>query len=147
LVWCSEVIEHLKDPAFTLGEINRVLKPCGSLLLTTPNSEFWLFRVLRLFGVSPDALQNQEHQQFFSYEDWPKLLGSCYLAGYFPYLFIKKTITKGLALLSPTIVVRWQRRGSSEANETLVRGPALSRTSNAYKRFSQRFSLRKLWAD
>src|SRR6267143_1760416 len=44
LVWCTEVIEHVVDPAFTLGEINRVLKPGGRLLLSTPNSAFWAFR-------------------------------------------------------------------------------------------------------
>ncbi len=32
-----EVLEHLSDPAETLKEIRRVLKPGGSLYLTTPN--------------------------------------------------------------------------------------------------------------
>ena len=34
----TEVIEHLwHDPLFALGEINRVLKPRGTLILSTPN--------------------------------------------------------------------------------------------------------------
>jgi SAM-dependent methyltransferase len=38
LVICCEVIEHMEiDPMHTLSEINRVLKPNGRLLLTTPN--------------------------------------------------------------------------------------------------------------
>jgi glycosyltransferase involved in cell wall biosynthesis/SAM-dependent methyltransferase len=37
-VLCCELIEHLKaDPMHTMSEINRVLKPGGHLLLTTPN--------------------------------------------------------------------------------------------------------------
>jgi len=37
-VLCSEVIEHMEqDPMFMMSEINRVLKPGGILLLTTPN--------------------------------------------------------------------------------------------------------------
>src|SRR5688500_5115638 len=36
LVWCSEVLEHIPDVSFALGEIRRVLKPGGRLLLTVP---------------------------------------------------------------------------------------------------------------
>ncbi len=37
-VVCGEVIEHMEqDPMFMMAEINRVLKPGGVLLLTTPN--------------------------------------------------------------------------------------------------------------
>ncbi|MHB0876662.1 MAG: methyltransferase domain-containing protein [Anaerolineae bacterium] len=38
LVLCAEVLEHLGlDPMFMLAEINRVLRPDGRLLLSTPN--------------------------------------------------------------------------------------------------------------
>ena len=37
-VLCSEVIEHMEvDPMFMLSEVNRVLKPNGMLILSTPN--------------------------------------------------------------------------------------------------------------
>lgn len=37
-VLCCELLEHLKeDPMFMMGEINRILKPGGHLVLTTPN--------------------------------------------------------------------------------------------------------------
>ncbi len=37
VVWASEVIEHVADTARWLSEIHRVLRPRGTLLLTTPN--------------------------------------------------------------------------------------------------------------
>jgi SAM-dependent methyltransferase len=36
LVWCSEVLEHIPDVAYTLAEVRRVLKPQGRLLATVP---------------------------------------------------------------------------------------------------------------
>lgn len=36
VVLCAEVLEHLHTPAAALGEMRRVLKPGGKLLLTTP---------------------------------------------------------------------------------------------------------------
>lgn len=39
LVMCCEVIEHMDvDPMFLMAELNRVIKPGGTLLITTPNS-------------------------------------------------------------------------------------------------------------
>lgn len=35
---CSEVIEHLPDPLKALKEINRVAKPQGQIVITTPNA-------------------------------------------------------------------------------------------------------------
>ncbi|MEI9976143.1 MAG: methyltransferase domain-containing protein [Ignavibacteriota bacterium] len=37
-VMCGELIEHLfEDPMHLMGEVNRILKPGGHLVLTTPN--------------------------------------------------------------------------------------------------------------
>lgn len=41
-VICSEVIEHLDNPVEAIAEISRVMKPGGSLALTTPNRLWYL---------------------------------------------------------------------------------------------------------
>jgi SAM-dependent methyltransferase len=53
-VICCEVLEHMEiDPMFMLAEVNRVLKPGGILLLTTPNitSSRALYKILN--GYEP----------------------------------------------------------------------------------------------
>jgi SAM-dependent methyltransferase len=74
LVFCSEVIEHMTSPEILAAEMARVLKPEGLLVLSTPNSAFWLYRVLGLFGYTVSELQHPKHFQFFSRRSLLKLL-------------------------------------------------------------------------
>jgi SAM-dependent methyltransferase len=37
----QEIIEHLQGPAEALREINRILRPSGTLIVTTPNAYYW----------------------------------------------------------------------------------------------------------
>ena len=46
-VTMSHVIEHVAEPARTLAEIRRVLRPGGSLVVMTPNANSVLHRVFR----------------------------------------------------------------------------------------------------
>lgn len=53
IVIMSEVIEHLVDTDSAIEEVHRVLRPGGSLLLSTPNLAAWYNRALLAFGVQP----------------------------------------------------------------------------------------------
>jgi SAM-dependent methyltransferase len=53
VVIMSELIEHLVDTDSALDEVFRVLKPGGSLLLSTPNLAAWYNRGLVALGVQP----------------------------------------------------------------------------------------------
>jgi 2-polyprenyl-3-methyl-5-hydroxy-6-metoxy-1,4-benzoquinol methylase len=76
VVFCSEVIEHVTSPEILAAEMGRVLKPRGSLVLSTPNSAFWLFRLLGLFGYTVSEIQHPKHFQFFSRRSLVRLLRS-----------------------------------------------------------------------
>ncbi|MCK4462867.1 MAG: class I SAM-dependent methyltransferase [Candidatus Omnitrophica bacterium] len=105
LVWVSEVIEHLDNPAQTLKEIRRVLKKDGALIATTPNSYFWVFRIFSLFGLTPDKLQRKDHRHFFNINDIRKLFPEGAVYGFFPYALIKIKISAYVNFLSPTFII------------------------------------------
>jgi len=54
VVACIEAIEHLENPWLLVREANRVLKPGGALLITTPNVLSIKSRVSYLFNGYPD---------------------------------------------------------------------------------------------
>jgi len=67
-VWAGEVIEHVADVAPWLSEVRRVLRPRGTLLLTTPHHG--PLTMLRL-GLSPRRFAEHfeprsDHLRFFS---------------------------------------------------------------------------------
>jgi SAM-dependent methyltransferase len=53
VVIMSELIEHLVDPDGAVAEVRRVLRPGGSLLLSTPNLAAWYNRGLLAVGIQP----------------------------------------------------------------------------------------------
>jgi 2-polyprenyl-3-methyl-5-hydroxy-6-metoxy-1,4-benzoquinol methylase len=66
LVFASEVIEHISDTATFLTELHRLVRPGGLLILSTPNSAFWPYRLLGLAGRTPSEVQHPGHVRFFS---------------------------------------------------------------------------------
>src|SRR5579883_252113 len=64
--YASEVIEHCADTHAFLTELFRVIKPGGTLFLSTPNSAFWPFRILGVLGRTPTEYQHPGHVRFFS---------------------------------------------------------------------------------
>ena len=66
LIYASEVIEHCVDTSAFLGELNRMLRRGGQLLLSTPNSAFWPYRILGLLGYTATDVQHPGHVRFFS---------------------------------------------------------------------------------
>lgn len=68
VVWAGEVLEHVQDGLGLLGEVHRVLRPDGRLLLSTP--DHGPLRRLRL-GLSATAFERHfdprsDHVRFFT---------------------------------------------------------------------------------
>lgn len=53
LVFAGEIIEHIVDTDFFMNEINRILKPNGELIVTTPNVASLDRRLMLLFNINP----------------------------------------------------------------------------------------------
>jgi len=53
IVLLCEVIEHIYNPDKVLEECNRILKPGGKIIITTPNLVSWYNRIFLLFGFFP----------------------------------------------------------------------------------------------
>ncbi|MCX5680002.1 MAG: class I SAM-dependent methyltransferase [Candidatus Omnitrophica bacterium] len=51
IVFCGEVIEHIAEPMKCLREVYRVLKPDGTVIITTPNKNNPVLRMSRLCGA------------------------------------------------------------------------------------------------
>ncbi len=107
VIWGTEVLEHLRNPELSSSEMRRVLKKDGLIVLTTPNSYFWFFRIFTLFSYPLSKIQNPDHKQFFHYNDIRKLFPAAKIYGYFPYALIKLTIENRFLVswLSPTFII------------------------------------------
>jgi 2-polyprenyl-3-methyl-5-hydroxy-6-metoxy-1,4-benzoquinol methylase len=66
MIYASEVIEHSVNTEEFLARLYRVLKPGGLLLLSTPNSAFWAYRILGCLGHTVTDYQHPGHVRFFS---------------------------------------------------------------------------------
>jgi len=82
-VTCLDVIEHVFEPAELIREMARVLKPSGTLLISTPNIRYWRhIRSLLLYGKFPKTSGDSEgydggHLHYFTFRDLVELLQAC----------------------------------------------------------------------
>lgn len=106
LVWCTEVLEHLRNPSLLIKEIGRVAKKGGVAILTTPNSNWWLYWIVGLWGWTPKKLENKDHKQFFDQNKIKKVALGYDVFGYFPYALFFLKIKNFLGILSPTFILR-----------------------------------------
>lgn len=65
-IWCSEVLEHLFDPAFALREMYRVLKPGGLVLITVPYHGLFKNLCIALFKWDHHFDPEYPHTRFFT---------------------------------------------------------------------------------
>jgi SAM-dependent methyltransferase len=56
IVLAGEIIEHIVDTEAFLREIRRILRPCGAVVLSTPNLLWWKARLEMLAGRYPAAV-------------------------------------------------------------------------------------------
>lgn len=68
-----------------MNELYRVLKPQGKIVLSTPNSSFWVYRVYTILGKTLTEVQHPGHLRFFS----KKLLHKYFLDSEFRDILIK----------------------------------------------------------
>lgn len=66
VIWCSEVLEHLFDPAFALREMNRIIKPGGKLLVTVPYHGRLKNILIALFNFDQHYTPSNPHIRFYT---------------------------------------------------------------------------------
>lgn len=66
IVIAGEIIEHLYDYYRFLASANNCLRGNGLLFLTTPNSAWFVCRVLHLLGKAATEMDTRQHLRFFS---------------------------------------------------------------------------------
>lgn len=105
-VICSEVLEHLLEPSASLHEIERILNPQGTAIVSIPNERWinrikgilihigifdWLFRGKGEYGDMPKKMEDEWHLQTFPLGQWLNLFkGSFKVTGLqrIPYFWL-----------------------------------------------------------
>ena len=63
-VFCGEVLEHVVDTERLLGEMKRVLRKGGILLITVPNIANWYNRFLLFLGYLPHFIESGSMESY-----------------------------------------------------------------------------------
>ncbi len=127
LVIAAEVIEHVVETDAFLSHCASVLKPGGTLILTTPNLLFGVNRLRMLLGKTPKFAYADYHVRMFVWEDLhekiarrfdiERVQGSHVLAGVQRSRLFEVFATLGDRLpgLSAHFIVTARKRGEAEA--------------------------------
>jgi 2-polyprenyl-3-methyl-5-hydroxy-6-metoxy-1,4-benzoquinol methylase len=116
VVLCGDILEHLRDPRAALARWRPLLRPGGTLVLSTPNIANWSIRVALLFGsfrYTDRGILDRTHAHLFTRKS---LLESLRLAGYravvedftvpLPHVIRKEPLERaahGVGRLRPTL--------------------------------------------
>lgn len=66
VVFAGELIEHLPNPGLFLKAAQKVLKPSGIIVLTTPNT-FAVNKIIRVMqGMTNEPPENSDHTMYFT---------------------------------------------------------------------------------
>ncbi len=116
VVMMSEVIEHLVDTDSAIEEAYRVLKPGGSLLLSTPNLAAWYNRGLLALGIQP----------VFSEVSLRSVFGrpGSQVAGHL-HMFTRRALVEFLAAYGLRVRPRSRRQVPRRARPAAPAGPAV----------------------
>lgn len=77
IIFCSAIIEHLKDPWVTLANLRRFLNPNGKLVVTTSNIAHWSTRLQIMqgnFDYANYGILDTTHLRFFTTKSFPRLI-------------------------------------------------------------------------
>ena len=76
VIWCSEVLEHLFEPAFALREMHRLLKPNGRLLVTVPYHGRFKNLLIALFSWDDHFVPSSPHIRFYTNNSLSKIVSA-----------------------------------------------------------------------
>jgi SAM-dependent methyltransferase len=76
VIWCSEVLEHLFEPAFALREMHRILKPNGRLLVTVPYHGRFKNILISLFNWDEHFVPSSPHIRFYTNNSLSKIVSA-----------------------------------------------------------------------
>jgi len=117
----NQVMEHTKEIFWILGEISRILKPGGTLIIGVPNLAAWHDRLMLLLGMEPSnahmlgghirGITKQGMQKVLQADDFWKIKAFAG-SGFYPFpASVAKPLAKFLPNLATSIFFQVQRTG------------------------------------